>query len=486
MLCKKTFFISILSFMTTLACFARGAGSERNSNISMDHSMVTNTPTQVASSGMSWVDVLCPALIVLVILVVVYLIYVACQWVHEKLSNFERELKNIKNIQPRNQTQLTSNSVSRDDINTLRAEVNNILKNQHVVIENQNAIDSHNNDNANNIKEKIEKIFQEVSTQRVSCQLAACLEGIKSLYEKIQEINGSKEDISNIAARLTDIKTEFNQLCAEQPSVIRFAIANAIEVIQTCQEMNLTQTENIRNAGLIWNTYKELQFESGEELALCKKYYDSRNEHQKISEDKEAAEAKFNQLKLRFDKQAEDMIRISQHNDSLQQNIENLKNEIESISAAKHKLENIQKVLFPEVVDTKALLDVLKDESESICSAVTISLIQLYWYAKISKANPNNIKSAFTKFDDTLYEIFAARQEILQDIRQAVQSLINEEIFKDTPYKITWPRLGESASENENNYNRENDEGNEICKVRSAIVFNSGNVESVARIYTKI
>ena len=39
---------------------------------------------------------------------------------------------------------------------------------------------------------------------------------------------------------------------------------------------------------------------------------------------------------------------------------------------------------------------------------------------------------------------------------------------------------------NENSYNRENDEGNEICKVRSAIVFNNGNVESVARIYTKI
>ena len=98
MLCKKTFFISILSFMTTLACFARGAGSERNSNISMDHSMDTNMPNQVASSGMSWGDVLCTALIVLVILVVVYLIYLACQWVNEKLSNFERELKNIKNI----------------------------------------------------------------------------------------------------------------------------------------------------------------------------------------------------------------------------------------------------------------------------------------------------------------------------------------------------------------------------------------------------
>ena len=188
-------------------------------------------------------------------------------------------------------------------------------------------------------------------------------------------------------------------------------------------------------------------------MTLCKKYYDSRNEHQKAVEDKEAAEAKFNHLQIKFNSQAEEKIRISQHNDSLQQNIENLKKEVESISAAKYKLESIQKILFPTAIDANPLLDVLKEESESVCSTVIVSLIQLYWYAQISKANPNNIKSAFTKFDDTLYEIFIGRQEMLQDIRQAVQSLINEEIFKDTPYKITWPRLGESASENENNYN---------------------------------
>ena len=484
MLYKKNIFISILAFMTTLACFAGGVGNGKNSPVAEDQSVVQNST--VVDSTSSWLDILVMILIIiLVIIFALYLVYVVCKWVYDKLLKFESELDYIKR-QPRNQPQQTSSSCSRSDIENLINLVNNVFNNQQIVIKNQEIIVNNNNANTENVQRNIEKIFQEVSTQGVQSQLTACLESINKLKEKVQEITGSKEDISNIAERLAAIKVEFNQLCEEQPSVIRFAIANAIEVIQTCQETNLTQMENIRKAGEVWNVYKELHFDSCEELTLCKKYYDSRNKHQKAVEDKEAAEAKFNHLQIKFNSQAEEKIRISQHNDSLQQNIENLKKEVESISAAKYKLESIQKILFPTAIDANPLLDVLKEESESVCSTVIVSLIQLYWYAQISKANPNNIKSAFTKFDDTLYEIFIDRQEMLQDIRQAVQSLINEEIFKDTPYKIKWPRLGESASENENSYNRENDEGNEICKVRSAIVFNNGNVESVARIYTKI
>lgn len=486
MLHKNTVFISILSFMTTLACFAGGVGNGKNSNMLADQSVVTNTPNTEAASGMSWIDILFVILIIILIIFVLYLGYTVGKWVYEKLVKFEEELDYIKSRQPRTQPLQASNTFSRNDVETLRNVVNNIFNNQQVVIKNQEIIATSNNENAQNIQGKIEKIFQEVSNQGVRSQLANCLEGIKVLNEKVQEIIGSKEDISNIAGRLADIKTKFSQLCEEQPAVIRFAIANAIEVIQTCQEVNLTHSDSIRKAGQIWNTYNELHFESTEELTLCKNYYALRNEHQKNAEDKEVAETKFNQLQIKFNSQAEDKIRIMQHNDSLQQNIENLKKEVESISASKGKLESIQKILFPTAIDADALFDVLKAENESVRSAVIITLIQLYWYAQISKANPNNIKSAFTKFDDTLYEIFAARQEMLQDIRQAVQAFINEEIFKDTTYKITWPRLGESASENENSYNRENDEGNEICKVRSAIVFNNGNVESVARIYTKI
>lgn len=69
---------------------------------------------------------------------------------------------------------------------------------------------------------------------------------------------------------------------------------------------------------------------------------------------------------------------------------------------------------------------------------------------------------------------------------QIIQSFVNAEVFKGTSYEVTWPLLNSSASEHEDHYNRENDEGNRICKVRSAVIINAGNVESVARIYTSL
>lgn len=89
-------------------------------------------------------------------------------------------------------------------------------------------------------------------------------------------------------------------------------------------------------------------------------------------------------------------------------------------------------------------------------------------------------------FDSTIYKIFADRQELLQKLRNSVLSFINDVIFKNTPYRIMWPQLGENASANAEWYNKENDEGNEICNVKSAIVFNNNNIESVAIISTKV
>ena len=253
MLYKKNIFISILAFMTTLACFAGGVGNGKNSPVAEDQSVVQNST--VVDSASSWLDILVMILIILVIIFALYLVYVVCKWVYDKLLKFESELDYIKR-QPRNQPQQTSSSCSRSDIENLRNLVNNVFNNQQIVIKNQEIIVNNNNANTENVQRNIEKIFQEVSTQGVQSQLTACLESINKLKEKVQEITGSKEDISNIAERLAAIKVEFNQLCEEQPSVIRFAIANAIELIQTCQETNLTQMENIRKAGEVWNVYK--------------------------------------------------------------------------------------------------------------------------------------------------------------------------------------------------------------------------------------
>lgn len=90
------------------------------------------------------------------------------------------------------------------------------------------------------------------------------------------------------------------------------------------------------------------------------------------------------------------------------------------------------------------------------------------------------------KFDDTLYELFSEEQELLQSIRQTIQNFINTEVFSGTSYEVFWPALNSYASEHEDHYNRENDEGNRICKIRSAVIINAGNVESVARIYTSL
>ena len=329
MLFKKTVFTSVLAFMTTLACFAEGGRKGRDVNVLSAQPLATNAPVSEVGPGTSWMDIVLMILIAILILFVLFLLYIACKWVYEKLSNLEHDLKDYIESHPaRTQPQQTSSSFSRNVIEKLSNDVNNVLNNQETVINNQLAIDKNIQTKTANILENIDKICQEVSTQAVQSQLTGCLKSINELKEKVQEITGSKEDISNIAEKLSYIKDELEQLREKHPGVIDLAIKNAIEVLQTCQEMSLMKTESIREAGQIWNTYKELNFESREELTLCKHYYASRNEHEKVAEDKKTAEAQLHQLQSKFNSQAEDKIRILQLNDNMKQYIYKIQKEI--------------------------------------------------------------------------------------------------------------------------------------------------------------
>ena len=178
---------------------------------------------------------------------------------------------------------------------------------------------------------------------------------------------------------------------------------------------------------------------------------------------------------------AEESVRIKQANDSLSAKNAELVQNLAHVEAERNRLSAAMKSLCPDDVKADSLINLLKDTLPELRAETLALVVQLYWFARLSRNTPNKIKAAFTKFDETLYELFSEEQELLQSIRQSIQSFVNTEVFKGTSYEVSWPLLNSSASEHEDHYNRENDEGNRICKVRSAVIINAGSVESVAR-----
>lgn len=303
-------------------------------------------------------------------------------------------------------------------------------------------------DSIRDISNKFTEISNKLDSGGVVLSLDNCNKSIKGFEDRISALLQVAPDVKAINEHLV-------QLVNENQAFISFSINSALELVKKCQTEGLTTPDEIARVNAIAKKCRELRFSSPAEIELSKQYYDARHSHEEAQKQLKGTIA------------------------SLNANIDSLEKELVT---SKQTMD----FLCPDAVRLDSLSALLKDISPELKAETLVLVVQLYWFAQLSRNTPNKIKAAFTKFDETLFELFSENQELLQAIRQSIQPLVNNEIFKNTSYQISWPALNSSASEHEDHYNRENDEGNRICKVRSATIFNAGNIESVARIYTSL
>ena len=273
--------------------------------------------------------------------------------------------------------------------------------------------------------------------------------------EQTTDINAKLTSIISMTPAISEINIQMQKLISEKPELVNLSIKTATELVKQCQLEGISTASQVKEVAAIFNKCKELNFSSIAEIAESKQYYDARIAH---TEESDNLKKKINDLE-------EDKASLRQELNTLQQ---------------KHM------TVCPDEIQADALINLLKDTSTELRAETLALVIQLYWFAQLFRNTPNKIKAAFMRFDDTLYELFSEEQELLQAIRQTIQNFLNTEVFNGTSYEVFWPMLNSYASEHEDHYNRENDEGNRICKIRSAVIINAGNVESVARIYTSL
>ena len=273
--------------------------------------------------------------------------------------------------------------------------------------------------------------------------------------EQTTDINAKLTSILAMTPVISEMNVQMQKLISEKPELVNLSIKTATEIVKQCQLEGIATAAQVKDVAAIFNKCKELQFSSVSEIAESKQYYDTR-------------------------------VALAEETDNLKKKISNLEEEKEFLQQKFNTLQQKHMSMCPDEVQADSLFNLLKDTSVELRAETLALVIQLYWFARLYRTTSNKIKAAFMKFDDTLYELFSEEQELLQSIRQTIQNFINTEVFSGTSYEVFWPALNSYASEHEDHYNRENDEGNRICKIRSAVIINAGNVESVARIYTSL
>ena len=352
------------------------------------------------------------------------------------------------------------------------------------------------------VAQSIRNDFTNVRTevQGIQNQVAASLSNSQNTLENISvnlsnmSINlnkqlaalqsGSAEDMRNYVAQITrlfgedairalqdyvaQIRENLESIKNQQPELVKCMIDNAAEIFSACQTTGFTSADAIRSAG----EYKE--------------YYSHRQEHEQIAAEKASLDAGNRQLTAENANLKEALQQANSSAAAANSELAAAQSKLNELQKQNSSLEDSLRILRPENINMDALYQALDAAGEEERAAAVTSFCQLYWYAKAANGNARNIKAVFSKFDNNLYELFENKAGLLENIRQALVEAINKQIFAETNYTVLWPQLGSNASEHEEWYTRENDEGNRICKVRSAVVMNNGNVESVARIYTEM
>lgn len=298
------------------------------------------------------------------------------------------------------------------------------------------------------INEAAFSVSQSVSASGLTDKLELCVGKANNIAEKM-------EQILSVAPKLDKINEELLKLIEERPELVNLSIDNAVGLLKQCYDCGIASVEQIKEMSAVVQQCTEAHFASLSEIVESKKYYDARDSYAAAQKE---AEEKIGMLERELSQAAEKNRQLLQAFNSL----------------------------CPEKAGADSLFAILQDSTPEIRAETVVLISQLYWFAQLYRNAPAKIKAAFAKFDETLYDIFSERQELLQSIRGNIQNFVNTEVFKGTSYEIFWPVLNSSASEREECYNRENNEGNRICKVRSAVILNAGNIESVARIYTSL
>lgn len=434
-------------------------------------------------------EILVWALVAVVVIgVVVWIGYVIyCKFVahFETLDNLRATLSAF--LQRQN-----SFNNSRSDSSqtaTLISQSENRLYNATVQYCDQKADQLYSNIHAS-INSAVSPVSEFLSSNDLAATLAKCSEQTVDIQTKLASFLA-------IAPKIEEMNERMQKLIGDKPELVNLSIDTAVDLVKQCQMEGISTAAQVKEVATVFNKCKELQFASVSEIAESKKYYDARVAHAdaidelkktvgNLEEERGDLRQELNLLKQKQMSVAEESVRIKQANDSLSAKNAELGQNLAQVEAERNRLSAAMKSLCPDDVKADSLINLLKDTQPELRAETLALVVQLYWFAQLSRNTPNKIKAAFTKFDETLYELFSEEQELLQSIRQTIQSFVNAEVFKGTSYEVTWPLLNSSASEHEDHYNRENDEGNRICKVRSAVIINAGNVESVARIYTSL
>ena len=480
---KEKVLSSLFVAMFSIVAFA---APKKDAVISADQSPSVSTPP--VEQTPLWEILIWALVAVIVIGVVVWIGYtIYCKFV-EHFENLNNLKSNISAFLQRQNSFSNSRSDGSQTANLI-SQSESRLYNATVQYCDEKANQLYANIHAS-ISSAVAPISESLSSNALVATLAKCSEQTVDIQTKL-------DSFLAVAPKIAEMNEQMQKLISEKPELVNLSIDTAVELVKQCQLEGISTAAQVKEVTTVFNKCKELQFASVTELAESKKYYDARVAHadaidelQKtingLEEERGTLRQELNLLKQKQMSVAEESVRIKQANDSLSAKNAELVQNLAHVEAERNRLSAAMKSLCPDDVKADSLINLLKDTLPELRAETLALVVQLYWFARLSRNTPNKIKAAFTKFDETLYELFSEEQELLQSIRQSIQSFVNTEVFKGTSYEVSWPLLNSSASKHEDHYNRENDEGNRICKVRSAVIINAGSVESVARIYTSL
>jgi hypothetical protein len=263
--------------------------------------------------------------------------------------------------------------------------------------------------------------------------------GTSGLFNKLSKCEERLEEISTNCARFDAFQKTLIAINEEHPDLVNVALTDAVRLLKECHRLEIAKAEQLQSV------------------------YQAACERNDYDEQLQATKQQLNSVEQKSSKTYSEL----QHSNEL---------------LALYRPEEFAAV-------QEKMLTVMQGLQSDVVAAVIAQVLQFYWFVRSFANDESKIKTAFVRLDDTLFELVGNKQdqEILQEVRNAIEGYINLEIFKKagSAYSIMWPKLGAPASEHADEwYSRENDTGNTICKVRSALIRKNGQVVSLARVYT--
>lgn len=263
--------------------------------------------------------------------------------------------------------------------------------------------------------------------------------GTSGLSNKLSMCKERLEEISTNCARFDAFQKTLIAINEEHPDLVNVAVTDAVRMLKECHRLEIATAE-------------QLQF-----------VYQAACERKDFDAQLQATKQKLNIVEQQSSKTNSEL----QHSNEL---------------LALYRPDEF-------VTVQEKMLTAMQGLQSDVVAAAIAQVLQFYWFVRSFANDESKIKTAFVRLDDALYEMLGNKQdqEILQEVRNAIEGYINLEIFKKagSAYSIMWPKLGAPASEHADEwYSRENDTGNTICKVRSALIRKNGQVVSLARVYT--